>query len=908
MRLRAFLFALVALAAAGAGAWKLAEAATAWYEKATGAQLTQALDAAGQNWAAVATDGLKVTLTGAAPDETSRFRALEIARQIVSEPRITDTTTLRATAPLPPPPFALELLRNDADISLIGLVPDTDGRDVITSALGAGGLSEHVTDMLESASDPAPEGWREALGFGLSVLAELPRAKISVAPAEVRVIAVADSDPDRERLEERLKRAAPEGVALTLDISAPRPVIAPFAFDFTLENGEGRLAACSAESPEAAAAILAAAHAAGLAGNADCRVGLGAPSPDWAAAVARGLDALRQLGGGRFALSDITAELTAPDSASAEKVSAVSTKLDAVLPEVFQLTTTVPPHMETQSNGVQVYAPKFDALLGGDGAVRLSGPVKDPTSQAAIVSFAAALFGHDRVKNATVIDPALPEGWPSRVLAGVEALSALKEGQLHVTPEKVAVVGWGLDANVENKVEALLAAKVGSEAVVDVSFNAQAAAALEDAGRPRPEICADQIGAILAAGSIKFAAGSAVIVPESKGVISAIADVLRGCPGADFEIGGHTDSQGTADANLKLSEARAQAVLAALKAEDLPLVHLSARGFGAEDPVADNGTDTGRATNRRIEFTLAAPDGAAEEVLAPKDEPADPAPADAASACATKIDEVLANGSIQFAAGSATIAPESQPEIAAIGEALRGCPDAGFEIGGYTDSQGSDEGNLRLSEARAQAVLTALRAPDLPLSGVTARGYGEANPVADNSTAEGRAQNRRIAFTPVPEPVVAQDGAAPGAVAPAPTEGTAAESPDAACIARIDAILAGDGIQFDGGSVTIAPSSTPALDAIATVLRTCPDVAMEIGGHTDAQGSEAGNQNLSQQRAQAVLDALRARNLALPDVTAHGYGETEPVADNATAEGRAKNRRIAFNLVTAEGGEGGSNE
>ena len=85
---------------------------------------------------------------------------------------------------------------------------------------------------------------------------------------------------------------------------------------------------------------------------------------------------------------------------------------------------------------------------------------------------------------------------------------------------------------------------------------------------------------------------------------------------------------------------------------------------------------------------------------------------------------------------------------------------------------------------------------------------------------------------------------------------------------------------------------------------------MEIGGHTDSVGSDGGNQRLSQARASAVLAALRAEDLALPAVTAHGYGEADPVADNATAEGRAKNRRIAFNLVTAEGdtGEGDGSE
>ena len=187
--------------------------ATTWFERDMAEQLHTALDAAGQGWLTVVVDGLNVTLAGAAPDETSRFRALEIARQVVAERRITDTTTLQVSAPLAPPPFALELLRNEADVSLIGLVPETGGRDVIRSALGAGGLADKVTDMLESAAEPAPEGWREALGFGLSVLAELPRAKISVAPGQVKVIAVADSDGDRAALEERLRGAMPANVA-----------------------------------------------------------------------------------------------------------------------------------------------------------------------------------------------------------------------------------------------------------------------------------------------------------------------------------------------------------------------------------------------------------------------------------------------------------------------------------------------------------------------------------------------------------------------------------------------------------------------------------------------------------------------------------------------------------------------
>jgi OOP family OmpA-OmpF porin len=153
----------------------------------------------------------------------------------------------------------------------------------------------------------------------------------------------------------------------------------------------------------------------------------------------------------------------------------------------------------------------------------------------------------------------------------------------------------------------MLSGKLGGAVQVAVRFDAEAAAAAQAAARSRPEICAEEIGAILEDGSIQFAAGSAEIDPESSGLIAAIADVLRGCPGAHFEIGGHTDSQGRDEVNQRLSEERAEAVRDAIEAEAPPLIMLTARGYGSERPVADNETDEGRAANRRIEVTLVVP-------------------------------------------------------------------------------------------------------------------------------------------------------------------------------------------------------------------------------------------------------------------------------------------------------------
>ena len=222
---------------------------------------------------------------------------------------------------------------------------------------------------------------------------------------------------------------------------------------------------------------------------------------------------------------------------------------------------------------------------------------------------------------------------------------------------------------------------------------------------------------------------------------------IAGCPGAVVEIGGHTDAQGSESGNLQLSERRATAVVEALQASAGPntLPELVAHGYGEAEPIADNDTEEGRARNRRIAFR-ATPAEAQTETAAP-----------AAVDCVVRIGVILAESSIEFAPGSATIADESEPVVASVREVLRACPDAALEVGGYTDSEGSDSGNLRLSQRRAEAVLAALRADDLPLAGMSARGYGEAEPIADNGTAEGRARNRRIALAPVEDVEVGSD-------------------------------------------------------------------------------------------------------------------------------------------------------
>jgi OOP family OmpA-OmpF porin len=100
------------------------------------------------------------------------------------------------------------------------------------------------------------------------------------------------------------------------------------------------------------------------------------------------------------------------------------------------------------------------------------------------------------------------------------------------------------------------------------------------------------------------------------------------------------------------------------------------------------------------------------------------------------------------------------------------------------------------------------------------------------------------------------------------------------------------GIHFETGKAAIQPDSEDTLKQVAALMEQNPDLKLRIEGHTDNQGSAAANQALSEKRAQAVMSWLTSHGVTAIRLTAQGFGQTKPVADNGTQEGRAKNRRV----------------
>ena len=102
----------------------------------------------------------------------------------------------------------------------------------------------------------------------------------------------------------------------------------------------------------------------------------------------------------------------------------------------------------------------------------------------------------------------------------------------------------------------------------------------------------------------------------------------------------------------------------------------------------------------------------------------------------------------------------------------------------------------------------------------------------------------------------------------------------------------GQPVVFATGKAVIDPASFPTLDAVAGILTRQPSLRIEVGVHSDSMGSSAANQALTEARARAVVDYLVRKGIRANRLSSIGYGETKPIADNATPAGRAANRRV----------------
>lgn len=451
-----------------------------------------------------------------------------------------------------------------------------------------------------------------------------------------------------------------------------------------------------------------------------------------------------------------------------------------------------------------------------------------------------------------------PPGWERALAFGIEALEDLPSSKVSIKPRRVTIEAVAEDIDDKEAIERRLNRKVPSGLAVELRILA-----------PRPVVAPFTLRFLIDDGSARFD----VCTADSGAAQAAIVQAARKA-GVVGEI----------DCTLALGTPSTRWGEAAVA------------GIAALREMRE-----GTLTLSNADVTLVAKEGTSPSVFertAAELEAALP-PVFSLSAILPETPEDGDEGAAQPPEFIAIRSPEGQVQLRGklADEKMRNAVES-FAAAHFGSTQIYSATRLEpeLPPGWPLRVLTALEAMSFLHNGVASVTADNITISGDTGTKDAQAQMARILSAKL------DDGAAfelnvtysemldPQASIPTPEE----------CIEMINEAGNRRKISFAPSSTTIEAEAVETVDAIAEILRDCTSVRIEIGGHTDSQGREVMNEQLSQARADAVLNAIMARRVLVSNLTAKGYGETQPIADNDTEEGREANRRIEFRLVTEE--------
>ena len=236
----------------------------------------------------------------------------------------------------------------------------------------------------------------------------------------------------------------------------------------------------------------------------------------------------------------------------------------------------------------------YSMKMGWDGKLlTLKGYLPDQKSYNHLLKKSYQLLDKDSVQDKLELGAGAPENWSQLVDSSLQGLLKLQRGNIEITNQSLYFSGQTPYSTKRDKIIQSLANYTQYQQKLHIV-----------ASDEKDKVCKNKFKQLLENGSVKFTSGRTTIDKSSYPLLTNLANTAALCPQSKISVEGHTDNMGSTDANIKLSQQRAQVVINWLFQHGVAEHRLNAVGYGAQQPIADNKSEEGRATNRRIEFII----------------------------------------------------------------------------------------------------------------------------------------------------------------------------------------------------------------------------------------------------------------------------------------------------------------
>lgn len=717
-----------------------------------------AVAALGGEAVGVHVDGRHITLRGKLADDGKRRQLLDAARQVAGGLGPVDGFERLAIAA----PFRFEATKGDGgDIAIAGQAPDADLRALMIDDAKAIFGNDILVEIALAEGVPAGD-WRGIVGSGMDALATLKSGRLAIVGQDLVIEGDIESEAEAEAID-LFQEMAPKDFSWTTNLTVARPTVTPYTFVVIKDEDGGMM--LKGFVPDAATRDAMIDQAKVVADGkpviADIQIADGMPDEEWPGLVQAGIGAMAEMGAGKFDVSgnDMSFASDVADAAEHQAIEAAATRIegeegpaqpiggdaakDGTKQSVVENSATGTLSESDEPAAIRSYAMTVDKIEEGNWSLR--GVVPDTGMRDALLATIKKLDEINEIEAELDVAGGTPdEAWQQFVIERLQALTTVTAGRLVVEGDKTHLIGVVETVDDIEAVDARLAA-IDADMTTDLQpVDPRPAASLDLVVSPKE-------GVILAGA-----------LPEGLSEKeAALALGLQNYKGR-LKEDGRGDAEAWRQDLVQIGSYLPQFEQIGLALSgDQATIEGKLHAHGDADQVAERLLDAfGPARNSIVEVKPT------DQAYAPGTRRINPLdgqeqvyqqgywlPVIETSGdldeCSERSSQILASNKITFLRGEATLDASAENTINVLAALAIQCLNDGgavLEIGGHTDSRGAEEMNQELSQARADVVLRSLTARGVEDTSLLAVGYGDTQPIADNTTDDGRAQNRRITF------------------------------------------------------------------------------------------------------------------------------------------------------------------